>query len=302
MSDPSSAPTPNTSIQGHSTAEEVDPRPHWIGIVGAVALTVVAIVLVAIYLQPAATAGLVALVIAATAFPSIALWASRVSSIELVQSTARSAKTRNDLISIAITSLRSDLRASSEAQGRAIIAALASAQAATEEGTKAVVSELRALGETISRASVQEVQALEEARAATTRQEQVTRELAQLQVLAEQRARPQIHVQTQVRSAWLFFRHNWLMLANVGGSARSVVVNYRFNRQMNWIRLDPPFELAPQKSWEYDIGDVRQAGGSNELHLSIEVRDDANHIHESGEVLVGLNGNAWTPLLLRTRI
>ncbi len=259
----------------------------------AVGLTGVAIVLAAVSVHPTSSAGLVALVIAATAFPTIALWASRISSIELVQSAARSARARNELIGIAISSLREDIRSSAEGQSRAIVAAVESSKAATEQGSHAIVMEVRALADTISRASAEEVRALEETRRASELQAAATRELAQLQVRAEERARPQIHVQTQVRSHWLFFHHNWLMIANTAGRARGVTVEYRFLQQNNWTRIPAAgFDLGPQQQREFDIGDVNATGGSNMVWVSMRYRDDANRQHIA-TIDLPLGSNHW---------
>jgi hypothetical protein len=278
---------------------EVDPRPHWFGIIAAIGTTVGAIIVVGLSVQPESSAGLVDLVIAATAFPAVAVWASRISSIELVQSTARSSKARNELVGIAISSLREDIRLSAELQGRAIVDAIETAQASGEEGTRALVSEIRALGETISRVGEEEVRALGEARQATERQADATRALAQLQVQAEERARPQLHVQTQVRSHWLFFRHNWLMVANTAGRARGITVEYRFLQQNNWSRIPVTgFDLNTQEQWQVDIGDVNATGGSNRVWVLMKYRDDANRQHVA-TVDLPLGSDQWVRTVTR---
>ena len=265
----------------------------------AVAGTVAAIVVVALVVQPASSGGLVALVIAATAFPSIALWASRISNIELVQSTARSAKARNELIGIAITGLRDDVRTSAESQSRALVAAISSLKQATEQGSAAVVSEVRALGETISRVSADQVRAIGEERAAIERQEQATRELAQIQVQAEERARPAIYVQTQIRSAWLFWHHNWILVANTEGPAHGILVSYRFLQQNDWERVPVgAFDLGPQQQRQFDLGDVSNTHGSNHVWLLIRYRDGANRQYLA-TVDLPLGENQWRPTQAR---
>jgi hypothetical protein len=270
-----------------------DLRPHWAGILAAAAATVAAITLVGLEVHPAASAGLVALVIAATGFPAIALWASRVSNIELVQSSARSSRARNELIGIAITGLRDDIRAAADSQSRAVVEAIGSLQAVEESGSRAIVAEVHALGETISRSSADQVRALREAREAAERQERATQELAQLQARAEERARPQVYVQTQVRPFWLFFRHNWVVIANAAGPARGVVISYRFLQQNDWSRIPvAPFELGTQQQREFDIGDVNSTAGSNHIWLLVEYRDDANHRY-AATVDLALGDGQW---------
>jgi len=290
------------SSQGRADAGmpvELDPRPHWLAIIAAIVITVVAIVVVWLRVQATSTAGLVDLVIAATAFPAIALWAARVSSIELVQSTARSSRARNELVGIAISSLREDLRSSAELQGRAIVDAIEAAQASTDQGTRAIVSEIRALSETLRQVGEEEVRALGETRRASERQTEATRALAQMQVQAEERARPQLHVQTQVRVHWLFFRHNWLMVANTAGRARGITVEYRFLQQNNWTRVPVAgFSLNTQEQWQVDIGDINATGGSNRVWVLMKYRDDANREHIA-TVDLPLGGDQWVRTISR---
>lgn len=278
----------------------MDSRPHWIGIFIAVALTGVAIFAAAVTVQPASSAGLVALVVAATAFPTIALWASRISSIELVQSTARSSRARNELIGLAIASLREDIRASAELQSKAIVAAVDASKSATETASREIVREIRSLAETISRVGAEEVRALGEARKASELQAQATLALKELQVQAEGRARPQVHVQTQVRSHWLFFHHNWLLVANTAGRARGVTVEIRFLPQNSWARIPVPgFDLDIQQQSEFDIGDVNTTGGSNRVWVQLRYRDNADRQYVA-VVDLPLGGNLWTPAATRT--
>jgi len=281
-------------------SDEVDYRSYWVWIFVGVALVGIAIVVVALTVQPASSAGLVALVIAATAFPTLALWASRISNAEVVQSTARSAKARNELIGIAIAGLKSDIRSSAEIQTKAVVSAIDQVRDATVKGATDLSREIKSLAETISSVGAAEVKALEEARLAADKQTEATRALRELQVRAEERARPQLHAQTQVRSHWLFFHHNWLVIANTAGPAHGVSVEYRFFQQNDWTRIPVSgFDLETQQQREFDIGDVNATGGSNRLWVNLRYRDDANRQHVA-TVDMPLGGNQWTQATSRS--
>ena len=295
-------PSPAPEQQGAAPAvtdSEVDYGRYWFWVFIGVALVGVGIVVDALTVHPAETAGLVALVIAATVLPFLTLWAAKISSAELVQSTARSARARNELIGLSIAGLTSDIRASAELETKAVVGAIEALRAVTEKGSADVTKEVKNLAETISRVGAAQVQALKEAKEASEQQAEATRALEQLQLRAEERARPQLHAQTQVRSHWLFFHHNWLVLGNTGGRARGVTAEFRFLQQNNWVRVQVPgFELDTQQQREFDIGDVNATGGSNRVWISIRYRDDADRQHLAS-IDLPLGGNQWVQMASR---
>ena len=279
--------------------DETNYGRYWAWIFIGVALVGVAIIADAFTVHPAESAGLVALVIAATFLPFLTLWAAKISSAELIESTAKSEKARNALIGIGIAELKSDIRSSAEIETRAVVGAIESVRAATEKGAADITKEVRGLAETISRVGAEQVRALGEAKQAAEQQAEATRALEQLQLRAEERARPELHAQTQVRSHWLFFHHNWLLLGNTGGRARGVIVEYRFLQQNNWARLPVPgFDMETQQQREFDISDVNDTGGSNRVWVSVRYRDDADRQHVA-TIDLPLGGNQWLQMVSR---
>lgn len=274
----------------------MDTRSHWIAIVVAILVTALVIGLVGLFVTPATTAGLVALVIAATSFPAIAVWSSRVSSIDLTQATARSAGTRNQLLAVGIQGVRDDIKAAGQAQSEFIVKAINTHIKEAGAGTDRIVAALDSLREEIINLSNQQVQAAQATTAASARFEEATRELAEIQLSAEQRARPRIVAQTQVRPAWLFYRHNWIIIANVASPGRGFTVSHHFAREGVWTPSSTVgFDLDTQGQREIDLGDISAAGGSPNVWIRLTYRDDALH-HYLQEGDLPLNGNAWIPL------
>ncbi len=291
---------PSPASTAPSPAEEIDTRPHWTAIFVGLALVVAFIVAAGLGIRPPETAGLVGLVIAATAFPAIAVWASRVSSIELAQAVARSSRARNELLGIGLRNLRDEIGKSAEHQAKAVVAAVGEAKSATEESGRVVVRQITLLNETIRGVAEQEVQALQEARAASERSTQASQELATIQLSAEERARPMLYVQAQVRPYQIFHRKNVLMIANAASPARGVVVSYKFLQENDWKHPSPSgFDLGIQNQREFDIGDIRDSGASNRVWVMLVYRDDARHQHVA-TCDVPLGGSGWTALPSQT--
>ncbi len=114
------------------------------------------------------------------------------------------------------------------------------------------------------------------------------------------RLRPALVVTLDVRSHLLVWRHRWLTLANIGGHAYDVRVSYQYHVQAGSTPLVPQgFELKINQHIEWDIGDIGDARGSDELRLEISLRDQENRKY-AGEIHVPLHVSKWIPVSLRS--
>lgn len=260
---------------------------------------------VAYYVTPFTTGGLVDVIIAAVVFPLLAVWAGRISTQLVVAALDRSAKQRNELLALGIDRLGGHLREAISAQTSELQRLAGSAKDRIEELAASTLEGLVGIKDSIDNLTqvVQTGQAKqEEAQVTASRAaEQLKTEVSQLRAgerAREQLQQPDLYIQTQQRGG-IIWDHHWMLLGNVGGNARKLVLNYRFHGNMDWIRLDPPFDLEPQVPWEKDLGRVKDAGGSNTLYFTLEVRDDIQHVYESGACQVPLTGNEWISVPLR---
>jgi len=263
------------------------------------------LIVVAYYVTPFDKGGLVDVIIAAVAFPLLAVWAGRISTQLVVAALDRSARQRNELLALGIERLGGHLRDAISAQTGELQKLAATAGERVQALASSVRAEVTAVKSSIDNlaAVIQTGQAREvEAQAAASRAtEQLKTEMAQLRtrdVQREELQAPDLYIQTQQRGG-LIWDHHWAALGNIGGNARKVVLNYRFHGNMDWVRIDPPFDLEPQIPWERDLGRVKDAGGSGNLFFSIEARDDIQHAYESGPLQVPLRGNQWIRVPLR---
>ncbi|MGI0071703.1 MAG: hypothetical protein ACRECT_06515 [Thermoplasmata archaeon] len=283
-----------------------EPRLQWLGLSASLVGVLVVVGLTAYFLRPITTGGLVAVILAAVFLPILAVWAGRISTQMVVAEVRQSAKERSQLLGLGLAELRREYRESTSEQTVALLAALEQAAARASENTDRIVKGLegtmaaiQSLSSEVAKTREAELQAEAASRLAAEQVRASFEKLRQTQIAQEERAKPSVHAQTVVRSAWLFWRHNWLLLGNVGGRAQTVVLNYRYHQQMNPIRIEPAFSLSPQETWEYDLGDIRQAAGSSVLLLVVETRDETNHVYSTGEVTVPLESNQWTELPLK---
>jgi hypothetical protein len=273
----------------------------------AVLAVVTSLILVGVahYVSPFTTGGLVDVIIAAVAFPLLAVWAGRISTQLVVAALDRSAKQRNELLSLGIERLGGHLREAITAQTTELQKYANTASKRIDELSASALEGLGAIKSSVDSLAVviQTGQASEaEQRLVTARAtEQLKAEISTLRAQDVQREalqQPDLYIQTQQRGG-IIWDHHWMLLGNVGGNARKLVLSYRFHGNMEWLRLDPAFDLEPQVPWERDLGRVKDAGGSATLYFSIEVRDDIQHVYESGACQVPLAGNEWKQVLLR---